>query len=91
MALEPAMAVAVGGVLGVAGGVFFFRSLRNFAEQMRAAPARPVFVVWGVGWRLTLVAIAFGLVGYAGGRPGALALLAGIILARIIVRRASGH
>jgi hypothetical protein len=89
--MGPAGAVALGGVVGVLGGVAFFRSVRRFAARSTASDRGPLPVVFGIAWRLGAVAAAAGMVAYAGGRSGALAVLGGLVVARIIVRRGSGR
>jgi hypothetical protein len=84
------LAVGIGGVAGVAGGVLFFRGVRRFADHAVASGRGRGGLVGGLAWRLGAVAILVGAVGYLGGPPGAVAVLVGLVLARIVVRRGAG-
>ncbi|MEF8792187.1 hypothetical protein [Thiohalorhabdus sp.] len=84
------MAVGIGGVVGIVGGVLFFQGVRRFARRAETGRRDLRRLVFGLAWRLAAVAVLVGLVAYAGGSPGAVAVLVGLVLARLIVRRGSG-
>jgi predicted permease len=85
--LAPWLAVLVGGVAGVAGGAAFFMSGRQLAQRIAARGQGRRRLAAGLAWRLTLVAVALALVAWLGGMAGTLALLVGVGLARLVVRR----
>ena len=90
MALAPAWAVAVGGGLGVVAGVLFFRGARAFAARAARAGQGRGALVRGLGWRLAGVVLLAAAVAWAAGPSGAAGLLAGLVLARLVVRRRPG-
>lgn len=88
--LDPALAVGIGGIAGVAGGVLFFEGVRRFAQRSAAAGQSRRRLVAGLAWRLAAVAGLLGASAYAGGSAGAVAVVVGLVVARLIVRRGSG-
>ncbi|MFP4559809.1 MAG: hypothetical protein ACLFRB_00605 [Thiohalorhabdus sp.] len=89
MLLEPAWAVGVGGVTGVLAGVVYFRALRAVAGRLAREGAGRGTVVLGLAWRLALVVGLAAAVTYIGGTPGTVAMLVGLVLARVVVPRRS--
>jgi len=87
MVLGPAWAVALGGIFGVLAGVLFFRGSRAFAARTARQGWERGAVVRGLAWRLGGMLLLAGAVGWAGGSPGAISFLVGLILARLVVRR----
>jgi hypothetical protein len=87
--LDPALAVGLGGVAGVAGGAWFFHDVRRFARRSARTGTGKRGLIAGLAVRLGLLAALLGLVAYLGGQVGTLAMLAGVVLARVVVRRAS--
>jgi len=80
-------------VAGVVVGVLYFRALRTFAARMAGGGVGRGRILAGLVWRMSLVLLAAGLVAYGGGTPGILAMLVGLVLARVLVprpRRGSG-
>ncbi|MFB6358050.1 MAG: hypothetical protein ABEJ96_03305 [Thiohalorhabdaceae bacterium] len=88
--MDPALAVGMGGVAGVVGGVLFFRGVRRFAKHEGGKAQNRSRLVIGLAWRLAGVGVLLGAAAGAGGQPGALAVLGGLVLARLVVRRGSG-
>jgi hypothetical protein len=84
---EPALAVGLGGIAGVLGGLLFFRGVRRFAARSVAAGRGKGALVAGLAWRLAAVVGLAATAGYFGGPPGALAVLVGLVLARLTIRR----
>lgn len=89
MPLAPAWAVALGGIFGVLTGVLFFRGSRAFAARAARQGWERGAVIRGMAWRLASVVLLAGVVGWAGGSPGAAGFLVGLLLARLVVRRGS--
>ena len=85
--LAPWLAVLMGGVAGVAGGAAFFVSGRQLAQRVAARGAGGRALTLGLAWRLAVATAVLALVAWLGGLPGALALLVGVALARLVVRR----
>ncbi|MFA9461741.1 hypothetical protein [Thiohalorhabdus methylotrophus] len=90
MVLGTAGAVAVGGVAGVLVGILYFRALRLFAGRMTGEGEGRGALLLGLSWRLAVVVLMAGLVAYLGGTEGTVAMLVGLILARVMVPRRSG-
>ncbi|HKJ72154.1 MAG TPA: hypothetical protein VKA55_10415 [Gammaproteobacteria bacterium] len=84
---DPAVAVGLGGVAGVAGGVLFFSGMRRLARRAGAAEWSRVRVVGVLALGLAGVLGLLGGAASAGGPPAAAAFLAGLVLARLVVRR----
>lgn len=85
--LAPWLAVLVGGVAGVAGGAAFFVSGRQLAGRVAAQGGGSRALAGGLAWRLTLAVAVLVGVAWLGGMAATLALLLGVALARIVVRR----
>lgn len=85
--LDPALAVGLGGVAGVAGGAWFFHDVRRFARRSAQAGTGRAGLIAGLAVRLGLLAALLAVVAYIGGQVATVALLAGVVLARIVVRR----
>ena len=86
-ALEPAWVVGLGGAGGVLVGVAFFLSGRRLVARVRQAGGGRREVVAGLAWRLGLVLLVAVAAAYFGGSAGILALLLGLALGRLVVRR----
>ena len=85
--LAPWLAVLLGGVTGVAGGAAFFVSGRSLARRLAVRGAGRRALAVGLAWRLALAAAALVGVTWLGGLAGTLAVLVGVALARLVVRR----
>ena len=85
--LAPWLAVLIGGVAGVAGGAAFFVSGRGLAQRLAAQGAGRRALARGLAWRLAVAVGVLALVAWLGGAAATLALLVGVALARLVVRR----